>query len=161
MRPNVSSMCALSLLCIALLAGSAPLLAQNSSASTAGASTADLSGLWSAKKWFGPEVRGELIIERTSHGLLADIAGREALVTQKGQQLTFELPGKEGSFSGRLEGPGLIHGLWLRQDGPSASPVTLKADKSGKWLGTVDPGEDEFSFYLFARRRLTALTMPS
>src|SRR3954447_127874 len=146
MRPKVSSMRVLSLLSIVLLTGSAPVLAQDSSA------TADLSGLWSAKKWFGPDVRGRLIIERTGYGLRADIAGREAPVTQKGQELTFELPGKEGSFSGRVEGP-LIRGLWLRQDRPSASPVLLKADKSGKWLGTVDPGEDEFSFYIFARRR--------
>src|SRR3954470_5020103 len=153
MRPNVSFMSALSLLCFVLLAGSAPVLAQDSSASEAGAGTADLSGLWSAKKWFGPDVRGRLIIERTSYGLVADIAGREAPVTQKVQELSFELPGKEGSFSARFEGPGLIHGLWLRQDRPSASPVMLKADGSGKWLGTVDPGEDEFSFYLFARRR--------
>src|SRR5215210_4716151 len=147
MRPNVSFMSALSLLCIILLAGSAPVLAQDSSA------TADLSGLWSAKKWFGPDVRGELIIERTSNGLLADIAGREGRVTQKGQELTFELPGKEGSFSGRFEGPRLIRGHWLRKDRPSASPVMLKADRSGKWLGAVDPGDDEFSFYIFARRR--------
>src|SRR3954451_5595962 len=138
MRPNVSFMSALSLLCIILLAGSSPVLAQDSSATAAGASTADLSGLWSAKKWFGPDVRGRLIIERTSYGLRADIAGRQAAVTQKGQELTFELPGKEGSFSGRVEGP-LIRGLWLRQDRPSASPVLLKADKSGIWLGTVDP----------------------
>src|SRR5215208_1624672 len=100
MRPNVSCRCALSLLCIVLLAGSAPVVAQDSSAPAAGASTSDLSGLWSAKKWFGPDVRGELIIERTSYGLLADIAGRKAQVTQNGQELTFELPGKEGSFSG-------------------------------------------------------------
>src|SRR3954469_20947198 len=117
MRPNTSIICALAQLC--LLAGPAPILAQDSTAA-AGARTADLSGLWSAKKWFGPDVRGRLIIERTGYGLRADIAGREAPVTQKGQELTFELPGKEGSFSGRVEGP-LIRGLWLRQDRPSAS----------------------------------------
>src|SRR5919112_1011583 len=151
MRPYTALICALSQLCTVLLAGPAPVLAQGSSAPDS--STADLSGLWSAKKWLGPDARGELIIERTSHGLLADIAGREAPVTQKGQELTFELPGKEGSFSGRLEARGLIRGHWLRKDWPRASPVVLKADGSGKWLGTVDPGEDEFSFYLFARRR--------
>jgi hypothetical protein len=83
MRPYPSLICALSQLCIVLLAGSAPVLAQNSSAPPAAPGTADLSGLWSAKKWFGPDVRGELIIERTSYGLLADIAGREAPVTQR------------------------------------------------------------------------------
>ncbi|HEX6406748.1 MAG TPA: serine hydrolase [Gemmatimonadales bacterium] len=149
MRQHTSLICALAQLC--LVAGT--VRAQGSSAPAAAASTADLSGLWSAKKWFGPDVRGPLIIERTSNGLRADIAGREAPVTQEGQGLSFELPGTDGSFSGRFEGPSLISGLWLRKDRPSASPVMLKADKSGKWLGTVDPGEDEFSFYIFARRR--------
>src|SRR3954470_23960604 len=106
MRPYTSLMCAVVQFCVVLLAGAAPVLAQDSSASEAGAGTADLSGLWSAKKWFGPDVRGRLIIERTSYGRVADIAGREAPVTQKVQELSFELPGKQGSFSGRLEGPG-------------------------------------------------------
>ena len=153
MTPYPSLICALSQVCTVLLAGSAPVLAQNSSAPAPDSSTADLSGLWSAKKWFGPDVRGRLIIERTSHGFLADIAGREAPVNRKGLELTFELPGKEGSFSGRIEGPGLIRGHWLRKDRPSASPVVLIDGGPGKWLGTVDPGEDEFSFYIFARRR--------
>src|SRR5690349_7654810 len=152
MRPYASLICALSQLCTALLAGPAPVLAQACSAPPAAdTGTADLSGLWSAKKWFGPDVRGRLIIERTTSGLRADIAGREAPVTRKGQELSFELPRNEGGFSGRFERSGLIRGHWLKQ-GRSASPVVLQADASGKWLGTVDPGEDEFSFYLFARR---------
>src|SRR6478672_10567377 len=118
MMPSPSLVCALSQLCLVLLAGSAPVLAQDSSAADTG--TADLSGLWSAKKWFGPDVRGRLIIERTTSGLRADIAGREAPVTWKGQELSFELPRHEGGFSGRFERPGLIRGHWLKQ-GRSAS----------------------------------------
>ena len=88
MRQHNSLICALAQPC--LVAGT--VRAQGSSAPAAAASTADLSGLWSAKKWFGPDVRGPLIIERTSNGLRADIAGREAPVTQEGQGLSFALP---------------------------------------------------------------------
>jgi CubicO group peptidase (beta-lactamase class C family) len=113
----------------------------------------DLSGLWRAKKWFGPEVRGELIIERTRLGLRADIAGRGAPVARKGQELAFELAGDAGRFSGRFEGESLIRGHWIRPGWSGASPVVLKSIGTGRWLGTVDPGQDEFSFYIFARRR--------
>ncbi len=110
----------------------------------------DLTGLWGAKKRFGPEVRGQLIIERTRRGLLADIAGRHAPVTQKGSELSFELPGEEGAFSGRFEGPSAIRGHWIYRS--SASPVVLKSGGAAIWAGTVDPEENEFSFYIFASR---------
>jgi CubicO group peptidase (beta-lactamase class C family) len=101
----------------------------------------------------GPEVRGELIIERTRLGLRADIAGRGAPVARKGQELAFELAGDAGRFSGRFEGESLIRGHWIRPGWSGASPVVLKSIGTGRWLGTVDPGQDEFSFYIFARRR--------
>lgn len=113
----------------------------------------DLSGLWYAKRWFGPEIRGQLIIERSSNGLRADIAGRQAPVTQAGQELTFELAGNQGRFNGRFEGSGLIRGHWIRPGWVSASPVVLRAAGRNRWLGSVDPGQDEFSFYLFTQRR--------
>src|SRR4051794_15558875 len=124
--------------------------------SDAGNSLQDLSGLWQAKKFFGPEVRGRLIIERTNRGLRADIAGRGAPVVQKGQELSFSLPRGEGAFSGRLDGTGTIRGHWIRGATPlsygrAASPVELKAAGQGRWSGTVDPGEEAFSFYIFAR----------
>ena len=53
----------------------------------------DLSGLWSAKKWFGPDVRGLLVIERGADGLRADVGGRYAPVTKRGSELAFELAG--------------------------------------------------------------------
>ena len=137
------------------LAGAA-LLAAAASAQQPPA-TADLSGLWKAKKWFGPDVRGQLIIERVGGQLRADIAGRSAPVTRKGQEVAFDLPGNQGSFSGRFEGPSLIRGHWLRPPdaisfGQTAFPVVLKAIGRERWSGEVAPGEEEFSFYIFAKR---------
>ncbi len=138
---------------VALVA--APSTGQSNSSATP--SVADLSGLWGAKKWFGPDVRGQLIVERVGGHLRADVAGRSALVTQKGQELAFDLPGNEGSFRGRFEGTNVIRGHWMRPPdaisfGQTAFPVVLKAIGPGRWSGTVDPGEEEFSFYIFARR---------
>ena len=47
----------------------------------------------------------------------------------------------------------MIRGHWLRTDWNGASPVVLKAAERDRWQGMVDPGLDEFSFYIFARRR--------
>jgi CubicO group peptidase (beta-lactamase class C family) len=136
-----------------LVLSASPLIGQTATDQQPAQKLDDLSGLWGAKKWFGPEVRGELIVERNGRGLRADIAGRQAVVTQKGQELSFELPGDEGKFSGRFEGSATIRGHWLRPGWSGASPVMLKAIAPGRWLGSVDPGQDEFSFYIFATKR--------
>src|SRR5215218_4950689 len=117
----------------------------------------DLSGLWSAKKWFGPDVRGLLVISRDALGLRAELAGRYAPVTQRGTELAFELTGDQGRFIGQLENGGVVRGFWIRpptalSNGRAASPVVLKPIGAGGWAGLVDPGQDEFSFYMFARR---------
>src|SRR4051812_46770209 len=94
------------LFCVAaalLTASAAPLAGQQPAQAPAEDPLKDLSGLWSAKKWFGPEVRGQLTIHRTASGLRADIAGRYASVTEKGSELEFDLPGDGGRFTGRFE----------------------------------------------------------
>src|SRR5262249_10978219 len=94
------------------------MMASGAAIAQSSAPAADLSGLWKAKKWFGPDVRGELIVERRADGLHAGIAGRSARVTRHAQDVAFELPGNEGAFAGRFEGPGIIRGHWIRS--PSA-----------------------------------------
>ena len=128
-----------------------------SAAATAEQPLKDLTGLWGAKKWFGPEVRGQLIIERSGPGLRAEIGGHYAPVARRGAELEFDLAGDQGHFSGRFESPAIIRGHWTRpltavSYGRAASPVVLKSIAPGRWAGTVDPGEEEFSFYLFARK---------
>ena len=117
----------------------------------------DLSGLWAAKKWFGPEVRGQLVIMQTPDGLRAEIAGRYAPVTKTGGEIAFQLAGDEGRFSGTLDDDGAIRGHWVRPPtalswGRAESPVVLKSIGPGRWSGTVEPGSEEFSFYIFAKR---------
>ncbi|HEX2123654.1 MAG TPA: serine hydrolase domain-containing protein [Thermoanaerobaculia bacterium] len=108
-----------------------------------------LVGLWKAKRWFEPDVRGTLIVQRAGEAFTADIAGRVIPVEVDGRQLSFRLPNGEGSFRGRLEA-GAIAGHWFD---PSASPVRLNADGPNRWSGNVAPIENTFTFYLLVRKR--------
>jgi len=116
----------------------------------------DLAGLWKAKKKFGPDARGTLIVQRSGNAYTADMVGRIVPVSATNGELTFSLPGREGTFRGRLDHSGMIAGHWYRYGTPlndstgpiSASPVRLKPDGPNRWRGTVNPVEEVFTFYL-------------
>jgi len=138
----------------------APLLLLSAAIATAQATAPDplanLDGLWAAKKWFVPEVRGPLIITQRPGGMRAEIAGRYVAVTRTGSKIAFQLAGDEGAFTGSLDRDGAIYGHWIRPAtalswGRAQSPVILKPAGAGRWSGTVDPGDEEFSFYIFAK----------
>jgi CubicO group peptidase (beta-lactamase class C family) len=141
-----------SLIACALLLGPAAAPAQQAqSQAEQTAALDDLSGLWTAKKRFGPDVRGLLIVERKPDGLHADIAGLQTRASEKGREVAFEMPHEEGRFNGRFETAKLLRGHWITP-GRSAFPVVLKAVAANRWAGTVDTPHEEFTFYLFARR---------
>ena len=118
----------------------------------------ELAGLWKAKKRFGPDARGTLVLQRTGTTWTADLAGRTLPVAIADGELTLALPFKEGAFRGKLDDQGVIRGRWLRSgtqlyrvrsNAPvSASPVILKLDGPDRWRGEVAPSEDAFTFYL-------------
>ena len=117
----------------------------------------DLTGLWRAKKWFDPEVHGDLVIRRIGGGLRAEIAGHYAVVTQRGNEVSFDIAGNRGSFSGQLKSDGTIRGHWIRPVSPisygrSVFPVVLTPAGKEQWTGVVDPAVEPFSFYIFAQR---------
>lgn len=117
----------------------------------------DLAGLWKAKKRFGPDARGTLVLQRSGRTWSADFAGRILPVASAKGELTFTFP-NDGTFRGRLDGQGVVRGHWFRPGTPvngggrttpvGASPVVLKADGPNRWRGNVDPGEDAFTLYL-------------
>ena len=117
----------------------------------------DLDGLWMAKKRFGPDIRGTLIVQRNGSDYTADLSGRFVLTTTAPNgELTFALPNRGGIFKGKLDRQNNITGHWFRFGTPvndrttpvNASPVTLKPDGADRWRGTVDPPQDAFTFYL-------------
>lgn len=117
----------------------------------------DLSGLWMAKRRFGPDAGGTLIVRRMGGDYMADIAGEVVPVRLDGKALSFALTGDRGAFEGRFEGKA-IRGHWIRPGTPpnisrSASAVLLRADGAGHWIGDARPLQDAFTFYLLMRKR--------
>ncbi|HVG44155.1 MAG TPA: hypothetical protein VM890_05470, partial [Longimicrobium sp.] len=115
--------------------------------------SADLVGLWTAKRRFGPDVRGPLLIQRSGTGYTADVMGFAVPVRASGGELTFELPNGGGGFRGRTQAGGAIRGFWFAGGTISATPVTLSPQGPNRWCGTLVPLDDEQTFYLRVSRR--------
>jgi CubicO group peptidase (beta-lactamase class C family) len=119
----------------------------------------ELEGLWKAKRRFGPDARGLLVIQRTEAAYSAEMVGRIVPVRSEKGELAFDLPNGEGSFRGR-QTDGAIAGHWFPPPsmaqftgGRFVSPVRLEPDGPNRWSGQVVPFEDAFTFYLLARKR--------
>lgn len=118
-----------------------------------------LVGLWEAKRRFGPDIRGALLVRKTTAGWQAEIAGRSAPAKFEGDALSFELPNEAGKFQGKFDARRTsISGLWVQQrtlqNGDRyAQPVTLNKYGRDSWRGIVTPYEDAFTFYLMIKPR--------
>lgn len=119
----------------------------------------DLAGLWQAKRVFGPEVAGRLVIDRPAGGWRAAVAGRTAAVRVAHDSVSFTLPDSSGAFIGRVDSrTGRITGHWVqpRTVGEGfryASPLTLEPCGRDCFSGAVSPRADELTFYLQLSRR--------
>jgi hypothetical protein len=119
-------------------------------------SAAELVGLWKAKRRFGPDARGSLIVERTGSGYTADMMGFIMPVSVTDNELSFELPNREGAFRGQPQAGGTIRGVWFTAPlGTlgSATPVTLLPKGPNRWAGQVTPADDTQTFYLLVSRQ--------
>lgn len=132
------------------------LLAQDAPGALADQSDARaLAGLWEAKLRFGPDIRGQLIIEADGDRWHAEIAGRSAEVHLVGDAVDFQLPDDRGGFRGQFaSGRKQIVGHWIQAPTVTsgsrfASPLILvRVGKTARWAGRIDPIEDEFTMYL-------------
>lgn len=118
----------------------------------------DLSGLWKAKRNFGPDARGILLMERSGNAFFADFQGRTIPVPISHGELSFDAPLGGGTFRGRLLDDGAIAGHWFSPrysalGFPFASPVLLATTGPNRWRGTVAPLDDTFTFSLQLRKR--------
>jgi CubicO group peptidase (beta-lactamase class C family) len=117
----------------------------------------DLTGLWSAKVRFGPDIRGPLTLLRSGKAWRADLAGFSLPVQADAEKLSFELPDGKGYFRGRLTRLAVI-GQWIgarsQTSGMSyATPLILRPNGANRWRGEVKPLDDAFTFYLPVTRR--------
>jgi CubicO group peptidase (beta-lactamase class C family) len=122
----------------------------------------ELAGLWKAKKQFGPDARGPLMIQKEGMAYSADMMGRRVPVRVEKGELAFDLPGNQGGFRGKVERQNIV-GHWLRPGTVvngyglsvpvAASPVILGPDGPNRWSGTVMPSQDEFTVYLMVEEQ--------
>ena len=123
-------------------------------AAVAAANPADeLVGLWHAKARLGPEVAGQLIVEKAGAGYVADIGGFRVPASLADGELGFALPEWLGEFRGRFDTKGAIEGHWIVRLNSGAgqrfaSPVTLARQSTGLWRGDVQPHPDAVTFFL-------------
>lgn len=116
-------------------------------------------GLWEAKRRFGPDIRGTMLIKKAGSGLEAEIAGLRAEARTVRDQISFELPDDKGKFQGKFNpGRTKIVGHWIQsrtvESGlPYASPVTLARTGQEYWRGEVSPIDDTFTFFLVVKER--------
>ncbi len=129
----------------------APLAAAEAQA----AGDTSLAGLWAAKKRFGPDLRGQLVMDRRGGGgewRAAIAGGQSTIVRAAGDSTSFALPG--GSFTGRFDAQHrAITGQWVQpatvtSGSRFATPMVLTACGRDCFAGTVVPVDDEFTFYL-------------
>jgi CubicO group peptidase (beta-lactamase class C family) len=124
---------------------------------SAQSSAPDLTGLWAAKKRFGPDIRGPLIILRNGTRWNAEISGVRVAVRSDGAVLSFQLPNGKGQFRGKLTGQEIV-GHWFGEKSDFnltayATPVTLEAYGANRWRGQVAPLEATSTFYMPVTRR--------
>ncbi len=119
----------------------------------------ELAGLWEAKRRFGPDIRGTLLIKQAGGVWWAEIAGKTAQAKLVGDAISFELPDGKNAFKGsfgtrRTE----IVGHWIQEPtveggSPYASPVTLTKYGRDVWRGEVTPVDSSMTFYLMVKAR--------
>jgi CubicO group peptidase (beta-lactamase class C family) len=120
---------------------------------TASAQDTSLVGLWYAKRWFGPEVRGDLIVQRTGGRWQASIGARTAEVRVARDSVSFDLP-SAAAFKGQIARNGAsIMGQWIEPQRRIAMPLRLASCGTGCYSGRVQPLDDEFTFYMEVKPR--------
>jgi len=122
------------------------------------ATDVDLSGLWRAKRWFGPEARGAVVVEKNGDTYTADLMGRVVPVRVERGDVSFDLPNAMGGFRGRVQKDGALRGHWYPPTSTPrafqyASPLHLKADGAKRWRGELRPFDDVFTFFLMLTKR--------
>lgn len=121
-------------------------------------SAKELVGLWEAKRRFGPDIRGTLLIRQSNGKWQAEIAGYFAQAKLDGDTITFELTNGKGKFQGKFDARRTkIDGHWIQpagvDNGAIASFVTLTKYRRDGWRGNVVPLDDTMTFYLMVKER--------
>ncbi|MEP7345895.1 MAG: serine hydrolase domain-containing protein, partial [Gemmatimonadaceae bacterium] len=119
----------------------------------------DLVGLWGSEVELGPQVHGEITLERGAERWTLRVAGFEATAPVTGDSIRIVMAGGQGELNAHVERGAtgtVIRGFWVQPGGnlsPYATPVRFARARDGAWTGTVDPVYDRFSLYLQVQRQ--------
>ncbi len=131
----------------------AAILTSTMSLGAALAQDTTLVGLWQSKRWFGPELRGELRITHSGDRWQVSIGSRTAQVRVAHDSVSFELP-SAAKFKGHIIRNGAsIIGQWIEPARRIATPIVLASCGSGCYSGVVQPYDEEFTFYMEVKPR--------
>ncbi len=119
----------------------------------------DLLGLWGGEPVFGPQVRGELLLDRHGRRWIARVAGFEAMADQVGDSVVVTLPGGQGTLKAWVGDTNAPLGFWIQpaafDNPPYATPVHFRLAGNATWRGTVRPLDHRFPLYLSVSRDST------
>ncbi len=101
-----------------------------------------LVGLWGFEQLLGPEVRGELLLERDGAIWRLRVAGVEVQSRQMGDTVRLSLPGNRGMLRVHVDraSTAMPHVMWVQPAGvsvPYASPVHLTISAPNTWASRV------------------------
>src|SRR5689334_21093557 len=112
-------------------------------------------GTWGSDFVTGPELKGELTVEKDGRICRGRIAGFDSESGDQEGRISLVFPGGRGQFRGRLSNDGLeIRGHWVQPPGLGngfsyATPLSLRAGENRKtWSGEVAPLNDRIHMYL-------------
>lgn len=139
---------------LCLLAGTA--IPHQARAQPSGMRTGDdLLGLWGAESFIGPQVRGELTLERRGQTWRLGVSGFEVSAAQHGDSAVLALPGGQGVLKLWTRTAAAPEAFWVQPAGlnaPYATPVRLRRESDNRWCGNIVSVPEQFSLYLAVSR---------
>lgn len=128
----------------------------------------ELVGLWGSETTLGPQVRGEVLLQRHGRAWSMRVGGFEVHGTSSGDSVVLALRGGQGTLRARLvarasaaSAPSaavaqVVDAFWVQPagDGASAYAVPLHFVRGGSesWRATLAPLDARFPLYLMVKR---------
>lgn len=127
----------------------------------------DLLGLWGSEVTLGPQVRGEVLLQRVGTGWSLRVGGFEVHGAASDDALRLALPGGQGTLRARVSAQpstsapnvasyAIDDAFWIQPAGDGAPsyaiPLRFERAGSGSWRAALAPLEVRFPLYLMVTR---------
>ena len=140
-----------------LSCGATALAQENESPAPAGASVADLAGVWQGRLRLGPDVKGPLVIFREKDEWSAEITGHATTDRIENGTLVFDFGDLVGTLKTEPPRSSGAKGWWYQPFDvpmgknvtpyPFATPVDIKPAGRNRWRAEIEPYEFQMTLY--------------